>query len=67
MALYVRECFDGVDGVELRAGNDKVEPLQVRSRGRANKVDILVGVGNRPPNQDEETDELFYEQLTEVV
>ena len=32
-----------------------------------NKTDILVGVSNRPPNQDEETDEAFYKQLTEVV
>jgi len=40
VALYVRECFDVV---ELGAGNDKVESLWVRIRGRANKADILVG------------------------
>lgn len=34
-----------------------------KDRGRADKADILVGVCYRPPNQDEETDEVFYEQL----
>jgi len=51
VAFYVREYFDVV---ELRAGDDKVESLWVRIRGRANKADILVGVCYRPPNQDEE-------------
>ncbi|KAK4819016.1 LOW QUALITY PROTEIN: hypothetical protein QYF61_024132 [Mycteria americana] len=35
-------------------------------RGKANKADIAVGVCYRPPNQDEETDELFYKQLGEA-
>lgn len=39
VALYIRECFDVV---ELRAGNEKVETLWVRIRGKTNKVDILV-------------------------
>ncbi|KAK4814759.1 hypothetical protein QYF61_026736 [Mycteria americana] len=34
--------------------------------GKANKADIVVGVCYRPPNQDEETDELFYKQLGEA-
>ena len=45
MALYDREGFDVV---ELKAGNDKVESLWVRIRGRANKADILVGVCYKP-------------------
>uniref|UniRef100_A0A8B9CU89 Reverse transcriptase domain-containing protein n=1 Tax=Anser brachyrhynchus TaxID=132585 RepID=A0A8B9CU89_9AVES len=64
VALYIRECFD-VE--ELEAGNDKVESLWVRIRGKANKASILVGVCYRPPNQDEETDEEFYRQLAEAA
>ena len=64
MALYARECFDVV---ELGARSDKAESLGLRIRVKTNKVDILVGVFYRPPNQDEETDEVFYEQLAEVV
>ncbi|KAK4810732.1 hypothetical protein QYF61_007706 [Mycteria americana] len=63
VALYVRECFDCV---ELSDYDDKVECLWVRMRGKANKADIMVGVCYRPPNQDEEADEIFYKQLGEV-
>ena len=35
--------------------------------GKACRGDILVEVCYRPPNQDEEMDEAFYEQLAEVV
>ena len=49
------------------SGDDKVESLWVKIRGRADKADILVGVCYRLPNQDEETDEVFYEQLAEAV
>ncbi|KAK4827657.1 hypothetical protein QYF61_020429 [Mycteria americana] len=35
--------------------------------GKANKADIMVGVCYRPPNQDEEADEIFYKQLGEVL
>ena len=52
---------------ELGAGNDKMESLWVWIRGRVNKSDILVGICYRLTNQDEETDEAFYEQLAEVV
>uniref|UniRef100_A0A8B9ZSS9 Reverse transcriptase domain-containing protein n=1 Tax=Anas zonorhyncha TaxID=75864 RepID=A0A8B9ZSS9_9AVES len=63
VALYIRESFDVV---ELEARNDKIESLWVRI-GRDNKASVLVGVCYRPPNQDEETDEEFYRQLTEVA
>lgn len=56
MSLCVGECFDVV---ELRAGNDKVESIWLRTRGSADKADILVGVWYRPSNLDEETDEVF--------
>jgi len=55
VALYVRECFDCL---ELDDGDDRVECLWVRIRVKANKADIMVGVCYRPPNQDEEADEV---------
>ncbi|KAK4819370.1 hypothetical protein QYF61_001649 [Mycteria americana] len=64
VALYVRECFGCL---ELNDGDDRVEPLWVRIRGKANKTDIVVGVCYRPPNQGEEADEIFYKQLGEVL
>ena len=57
VAFYVRECFDDV---ELGAGNDKLESLWIRIRGAPTRLTSWL-------TQDEETDELFYEQLTEVV
>ena len=60
MALYVRECFDVT---ELMAGDNKVESLWAKIRGITDKADIQVGI----PNQDEETDEVFYEQLAEAA
>ncbi|KAK4816775.1 hypothetical protein QYF61_022887 [Mycteria americana] len=63
VALYIRECLDSL---ELDDGDDRVECLWVRIRGKANKADVVVGVCYRPPNQDEETDELFYKQLGEA-
>ena len=64
VALYIKDCFD-VE--ELGVGNDKVECLWVRIRGKACRGNILVGVCYRLPNQDEEMDEAFYEQLAEVT
>ncbi|KAK4829639.1 hypothetical protein QYF61_005850 [Mycteria americana] len=63
VALYVRECLDSL---ELNDGDDRVECLWVRIRGKAKKADIVVGICYRPPNQDEATDELFYKQLGEA-
>ena len=64
MALYVKECFEVT---ELMTGDNEVESLWVKIRGRADKADILVDICYRPPNKDEETDELFYEQLAEAA
>ena len=55
VALYITECSP----LELRAGNDKIEYLWVKIKGRANKAHIQVGVCYRLPNQDEETDEAY--------
>jgi len=63
VALYVRDCFDCI---ELNDFDDKVECLWVKMRGKANKADILLGVCYRPPNQDEEADEVFYKRLAQV-
>jgi len=63
VALYVSDCFDCI---ELDDCDDKVECLQAKTRGKATKADILLGVGYRPPNQDEEADEVFYKRLAEV-
>ena len=64
VALYFRECFDVV---ELGTENEKVESIWVRVRGRDNEADILVGDRYRLPNQNEDTDEVFYKQLAEVA
>ena len=63
VALYVRESFDCT---EVHDSDDKVECLWVRMRGKDNKVDIMLGVCYRPPNEVEETDESFYKQLAVV-
>ncbi|GAB0209357.1 maestro heat-like repeat-containing protein family member 7 [Grus japonensis] len=47
VALYVRECFDCL---ELDDGDERVECLWVRIRGKANKTDTMVGVCYRPLN-----------------
>ena len=60
IALYVRKRFDCL---ELDDGDDRVECLWVRSRGKANKADIMVGVCYRTPNWDEEADKILYKHL----
>jgi len=60
VALHIKECFD-VE--ELGVGNDEVECLWIKIRGKACRGNILVGVRYRLPNQDE----AFYEQLVEGV
>ena len=63
MALDVRDCFNCI---EFDDCDDKVEFLWVKMRRKANKADILLGVCYRPPNQDEEVNEVFYKRLAEV-
>ena len=64
VSLYIKEFFD-VE--EPGVGNDKVECLWKRLRGKACRGDILVGVCYRPPHQDEEMGEAFCEQLAKVT
>ncbi|OPJ83524.1 hypothetical protein AV530_006400 [Patagioenas fasciata monilis] len=61
--MCVRAYFDCL---ELDKGEDRVECLWVRTRGKANEADILLGVCHRAPNQDDEADEIFCRQLGEV-
>jgi len=35
-------------------------------RGKSNKIDILLRLCYRPPNQDEDVGEVFYKRLSEV-
>lgn len=37
-----------------------------KDQGKANKAEILVGASSRPPNHEEEADEIFHQQLGEV-
>lgn len=62
--MYVREGFDYL---EFNDGNNRVECLWVRIRGKAKRADIMVGVCCRPPNQDEEAQKIFYKYLGEVL
>ena len=62
--LSMFECFDVT---ELMAGHDNVESIRVKIRGRADKADIMVGICYRPPNKDEETDEVFFEQPAHIA
>ncbi|KAJ7409043.1 mitochondrial fission process protein 1 [Willisornis vidua] len=64
VALYVRESLVSA---ELKVTDNKVECLWTRIRGKVNKADNLMGVCYRPPNQDEEGDELYYKQLVDVL
>ncbi|RMB92333.1 hypothetical protein DUI87_31207 [Hirundo rustica rustica] len=50
----------------IETNEDGVERLWVRIKGKANKADVLLGVCYRPPNQEEEVDNLFYKQLKNV-
>lgn len=63
-ALYVREDPDCL--VHDDDTDDRVECLWVRIRRKANKVDIMMGVCCRPPNKDQEVDEVLYRCLEKV-
>ncbi|RMC19249.1 hypothetical protein DUI87_03855 [Hirundo rustica rustica] len=56
------EAFDAM-GIET---NNNGAHLWVGIKGKVNKADILLGVCYRPPNQEEEVDNLFYQQLENI-
>jgi len=64
VGLYVRDCFDCIR--LYHDSDDKAKCLWVKMRGKANKVDILLAVFYRPPNQNQEVDEVFCKRLAEV-
>ncbi|RMC21288.1 hypothetical protein DUI87_02149 [Hirundo rustica rustica] len=63
VALYIKEVFDTIS---IKTNEYGVGCLWVRIKGKTNKADILLGVCNRPPNQEEEVDNLFYKQLQNI-
>ncbi|CAM4488283.1 unnamed protein product [Lepidochelys kempii] len=65
VALYVREQYDCS---ELRYETvEKPECLWIKFRSVCNKSDVVVGVCYRPPDQGDEVDEAFFQQLTEAT
>lgn len=64
VALYVRECSNCL---ELSDGHDRVECLQGRITGKANKTDIMVGICCTTPNKDEEVNGMSFNTLGELV
>ncbi|PKU40959.1 hypothetical protein llap_8745 [Limosa lapponica baueri] len=63
VALYVKEwieCEEISPKPSLGSDEEIVESLWVRIKGRANMRDTVVGVYYRPPDQDGEGDEAFY-------
>ncbi|KAM7160392.1 uncharacterized protein RBU57_010555 [Macrochelys suwanniensis] len=65
VALYVREQYDCS---ELQYENtEKPESLWIKFRSVSNKGDVMVEVCYRPPDQRDEVNEAFFQQLTEVT
>ena len=62
VALYVREQLECTQ-LHLGEGEGQVESLWVRIKGWAGMGDMVVGVYYRSPDQEEEVDEAFFEQL----
>ncbi|XP_068531176.1 uncharacterized protein [Anas acuta] len=61
-ALYVREQLECTQ-LQLGESEGQVESLWVRIKGWAGMGDTVAGVYYRSPDQEEEVDEAFYEQL----
>ena len=49
--------------LHLGEGEELVESLWVRIKGRAGMADVIVGVYYRSPDQEDEVNEAFYKQL----
>ena len=56
MALYVME---GLDCTGLAVGDDMVESLWVRTKGKANKACVVVGVYYRPLSQHDDNQKII--------
>ena len=57
---------EGLECMELAAGDGTVESLWVRIQGQTNKADVVVRVCYRPPKQDDDTDEFFFKELRDA-
>mgnify|MGYP001865537765 CR=1 FL=1 len=53
--------------METNDGDDRVESLWVRIKGKANKTGFLIRICYRQPNQDEEVRKTLYRQVGEVL
>lgn len=53
--------MEGTECMELTAGNCTVKSLWIRIKGQTKNVDV--GDFCRPPSQDADADELFFEEL----
>ncbi|GAB0205877.1 mitochondrial enolase superfamily member 1 [Grus japonensis] len=62
VALRVREQLEGIK-LCLEVDEERVKSLRVRIKGQANMGYTVVGIYNRPPDQEEEVDEAFCRQL----
>ncbi|KAJ7412527.1 hypothetical protein BTVI_46127 [Pitangus sulphuratus] len=63
MALYV---IEGLECMELTAGNGTLGSLWIRIKGQTNNVDVTVGICYKPPSQDDDADKLFCEKLRDA-
>ncbi|KAJ7397764.1 hypothetical protein BTVI_132244 [Pitangus sulphuratus] len=65
-AEEVEYILEGLDCIKVTAGNGTVETLSVRIKGQINNVDVIVGVYCRPPIQDNDVNEFFFEELRDT-
>lgn len=57
-------CNGRLEYMELAVGTGRAESLWERIRGQTNNVDVSVRIYYRPPGQDDNAFELFFEELT---
>ncbi|KAF4794691.1 hypothetical protein TURU_099847 [Turdus rufiventris] len=53
--------------MELTADNGTVQNLWVGIKGQTSNVDVIMGTDYRPPSQDDDTNELFFEELRDDI
>ncbi|KAJ7413848.1 mitochondrial fission process protein 1 [Pitangus sulphuratus] len=63
VAMYV---IEGLECMEVTAGNGTVENLWVKIKWQTNNADVIVEVYYRPSSQDDHANELFFEELRDT-